>query len=168
MLSLIRLHAYHNGFHFKSSLLEIDGSYLTGNVSWSVFSTPKVIVVLHKFQCIEWKSLTIFLWYSQPDRQYRLPIFSSRASSAVGQENFKITKVQLYSSTETLDDKKIDYIYPSTMFVSRHHDHHPRFQIDSSNSASVQAINYHYSHHTRFISNYVICTMHKTVRHHWW
>ena len=110
----------------------------------------------------ETKSLTISLWYSQPDRQYRLPIFSSRASSAVGQENYKIMKVQLYSSTETLDDKKIDYIYPSTVFVSRHHNHHPQFQIDSSHSASVQAISELYPHYTRFISN----TMHESIHHY--
>lgn len=75
--------------------------------------------------------------YVLPDRQCRLPIFSSRASSSVGQENFKIVKV-LVDSSEILASDRSVYAYPLSMFVPRHHQHYPRSQIDSSRPASVQ------------------------------
>ncbi|KAI5055161.1 hypothetical protein GOP47_0030306 [Adiantum capillus-veneris] len=70
------------------------------------------------------------------DRQSRLPIFSSKASSSVGQENYKVVKV-LAKALEG-EERTPFFGYPGSLLVPRYHQHHPQIRFDSSHPASVQ------------------------------
>lgn len=71
------------------------------------------------------------------DRDCRLPIFSSRASSSIGQENFKIMKVDV-DFVENPESSTSVYSCPLSLLVPRHNQCYPRAQIDSRRPASVQ------------------------------
>ncbi|MCO5554380.1 hypothetical protein L7F22_007910 [Adiantum nelumboides] len=69
-------------------------------------------------------------------RQCRLPIFSSKASSSVGQENFKIVEVSAKAFEG--EERTPLFGYPGSLLVPRYHQHHPQILYDSSRPASVQ------------------------------
>ncbi|KAH7294413.1 hypothetical protein KP509_28G070200 [Ceratopteris richardii] len=70
------------------------------------------------------------------DRDCRYPIFSSRASSSVGQENFKIVKVlvEVHEGLET----KLPIGYPGSVTIPRDSQLHPQILLDNSCPSSVQ------------------------------